>query len=212
VEHHDRHSSEAHAYDFGRKCIHLTKKFGKTPVPDMDRSTILEWMEEASEGGVTGPEEWGPANWNRWHSCWSSIFTLAIERAISDKHDTLPVNPMQWISRRTENYKDRYWSAVEDATIITSTQKLFPGAGYEDIFVLAEEVEYRKSEQLRSLVGDYNPVTHKIVVHQRKNKAAGPVRYVPLSDRGLEAYERLTQGRILEMHYSPARSRASLSR
>ena len=61
--------------------------------------------------------------------------------------------------------------------------------------MLAEAVGYRKSEQLRSVVGDYNSLTHKIVVHQRKNKSAGPVRYVPLSDRGLEAYERLAKGK-----------------
>jgi len=195
ADHHDRHSGAKHAYDFGRKFIYLREKFGETPVAEMNRNTILDWMEEAAEGGVTGNEEWGPANWNRYHSCWSSIFTLAIERAIADKQELLPVNPMQWIYRKTENFKERYWSAEEDAAIIGATQKLFPGADYENIFVLAEEVGYRKSEQLRSVVGDYNSLTHKIVVHQRKNKSAGPVRYVPLSDRGLEAYERLAKGK-----------------
>ncbi|MFP5204413.1 MAG: tyrosine-type recombinase/integrase [Acidobacteriota bacterium] len=194
-EHHNKHSSEAHAYDFGRKCIFLRSKFGSVPIHEVNRSAILDWMEEAAEGGVTGSDEWGPANWNRYHSCLSSIFTLAIERAIADKQEPLPVNPMQWIPRRSENHKERYWSAAEDAAIISSTRKLFPGSGYEDIFILAEEVGYRKSEQLRALVGDYHAETHKIVVHQRKNKSAGPVRYVPLSDRGLAAYERLTKGK-----------------
>ena len=35
----------------------------------------------------------------------------------------------------------------------------------------------------------------RIAVHQRKNKSAGPVRYVPLSDRGLAAYKRLAKGK-----------------
>jgi len=195
VDHHDKHSSAKHAYDFGRKCIHLRVEFGDTPVADMNRKTILDWMEEAAQGGVTGSEEWGAANWNRWHSCWSSIFSLAIERAIANNAMEHPSNPMQWIARKSENHKERYWSAEEDSAIIAAAKKLFPGAGYEDIFVVAEEIGYRKSEQLRSVVGDYNPATHKIVVHQRKNRSAGPVRYVPLSDRGLAAYERLAKGK-----------------
>lgn len=194
-EYHKKHSSEAHAYDFGRKCIFLRSKFGSMPIADVTRGAILDWMEEAAEGGITGQEEWGPSNWNRYHSCWSSIFTLAIERAIADKQEPLPVNPMQWIPRRSENHKERYWSAAEDVAIISSTRKLFPGTGYEDMFILAEEVGYRKSEQLRAVVGDYHAETHKIVVHQRKNKSAGPVRYIPLSDRGLAAYEGLAKGK-----------------
>ena len=194
-DHHKKHSSEAHAYDFGRKCIFLRSKFGSVPVADVNRSVILDWMEDAAEGGVTGAEEWGPSNWNRFHSCWSSIFTLAIERGIAAKQEPLPVNPMQWIPRRTESNKERYWSTDEDVAIISSAQRLFPDAGYEDIFILAEEVGYRKSEQLRAVVGDYNRETHKIIVHQRKNKSAGPARYVPLSDRGVAAYERLSKGK-----------------
>ena len=194
-DHHKKYSSEAHAYDFGRKCIFLRSKFGFTPIAEVNRSAILDWMEDAAAGGVTGTDEWGPSNWNRYHSCWSSIFTLAIERAIEAKQEPLPVNPMQWIPRKSENHKERYWSADEDTAIISSTRKLFPDAGYEHIFILAEEVGYRKSEQLRAVVGDYNAETHQIAVHQRKNKSAGPVRYVPLSDRGLAAYERLAKGK-----------------
>lgn len=194
-DHHDQHSSPKHAYDFKLRCVYVRRGLGNLPISEVKRGTILDWMEEAAEGGVTGAEEWGAATWNRYHSCLSSIFSLAIERAISDDVDPLPVNPMRWIKRRKENHKERYWSVDEDASIIASTRKLCPGTGYEDIFILAEEVGYRKSEQLRAVVGDYNPHTHKIAVHQRKNKSAGNFRYVPLSDRGVEAYERLAQGK-----------------
>jgi predicted transcriptional regulator len=89
IKHHQSHSSEAHAYDFERKCIYLRAAFEDTPVQNMTRGAINDWMEEAAEGGVTGDEEWGPANWNRYHSCFSSIFELAIERAIGDNREPL---------------------------------------------------------------------------------------------------------------------------
>jgi integrase len=194
VDHHKKHSGEKHAYDFERKCIYIGAQFGALPISQVKRATILDWMEEAAAGGVTGDEEWGAANWNRYHSCFSSIFELAAERAIAEGQEP-PLNPMKYIRRRTEHHKERYWSENEDTAIIDATQKLFPKTGYEDIFILAEEVGYRKSEQLRAIVGDYNPETHKITVRQRKTKSAGPFRYVPLSDRGVAAYERLSQGR-----------------
>jgi integrase len=192
VKHHQSHSSEAHAYDFDRKCIYLRARFENTPVQNMTRGAVYDWMEEAAEGGVTGVKEWGPANWNRYHSCFSSIFELAIERAIGD-HQEPPLNPMRYIDRRTEKWKERYWSADEEEAINKATREKFPG--YEDIFTLAIEVGYRKSEQLRAVVGDYNPETHKIAIHQRKTETAPEIRYVPLSDKGVAAYERLAASR-----------------
>lgn len=191
-KHHKKHSSKKHAYDFERKCEYLRSALAKLPVHKVTRAVVQDWMEEAEEGGVTGAEEWGPANWNRYHSCFSSIFDRAIQRAIGDGKEP-PLNPMLYISRRTETWKERYWSADEEKRIIATTKKMFPG--YEDIFVLAVEVGYRKSEQLRAVVGDYNPKTHKIAVHQRKTKTAQAVRYVPLSHRGVAAYERLATGK-----------------
>jgi integrase len=185
VKHHKKHSSEKHAYDFERRCEHIRKSLAKLPVHKVTREAVTDWMEEAAEGGVTGLEEWGAASWNRYHSCLSSIFDLAIKRAIGDGKEP-PLNPMRYISRRTEKWKERYWSADEDQRIISATKKLYPG--YEDIFILAEEVGYRKSEMLRAVVGDYDPKTHKIAVHQRTSKSAGPTRYVPLSNRGIAAY------------------------
>ena len=192
VKHHKSHSSEDHAYDFERKCIYLRARFEDTPFENMTRAAVNDWMEEAAEGGITGEKEWGPANWNRYHSCFSSIFELAIQRAIGDHRDP-PMNPMRYIDRRTEKWKERYWSADEEKAIIKATKVKF--LGYEDIFVLAIEVGYRKSEQLRAVVGDYNPETHKIAIHQRKTKTAPPTRYVPLSDKGVAAYERLAASR-----------------
>jgi integrase len=194
-DHQKKHNSKAHAYDFSRKCIYLREGLGAMPIGEVNHRTVSGWMKEASEGGVTGDEEWGEATWNRYHSCLSSIFSLAIDRAIADQQDP-PINPMQWIPRRKENHKERYWSFEEDAAIIAAAQRLYPDAGYEDIFILAEEVGYRKSEQLRAIAGDYNQETHKITVHQRKSKSAGLIRYVPLSDRGLAAYERLAKGKV----------------
>lgn len=181
-KHHQRYSSSKHAYDFGRKLVYLRKRFASTPVADMKRALIQEWLDETAE-----ENEWGPASYNRYHSCFSSI----LEIANRDNDDFF--NPMTKIPRKKEHGKERYWSEDEECAIIAATAKLFPG--YENIFILAVEVGYRKSEQLRAQVGDYNPATHKIAVHQRKNRSAGPMRYVPLSDRGLEAYKKLCSGR-----------------
>ncbi len=197
VKYHQGHSSKKHAYDFKRKTLFIKIRFGDVPVEQVNRHIIQDWMEEAAEGGVTGDEEWGPANWNRYHSCFSSIFELAVQRALGDKKEP-PMNPMRYIDRRTEKWKERYWSADEDKAIIATTRKKFPG--YEDIFILSEEVGYRKSEQLRAVVGDYDPETHKIAVHQRKTKTASETRYVPLSDRGQAAYERLAEGKKVGEH------------
>jgi integrase len=189
-KHHKKHSSKKHAYDFERKCEYISAALGKLRVQKITRAAVNDWMEEAAEGGVTGSEEWGPASWNRYHSCFSSIFELAIKRAIGDGREP-PLNPMFYIERRTEKWKERYWSTEEEERIIAATKEMFPG--YEDIFVLAVELGYRKSEQLRAVVGDYNPRTHKITVHQRKTKTAPAARYVPLSDRGVAAYETLAK-------------------
>ena len=43
--------------------------------------------------------------------------------------------------------------------------------------------------------GDYNSETHKIAIHQRKTETAPEMRYVPLSDKGVAAYERLAARR-----------------
>lgn len=193
VEYQDKNNSKMHAYDFGRRCVYIRAQFGSTPISAVTRQAILEWMNDAAEGGITGEQEWGAAQWNRYHSCFSSIFDQAIQRALADKLDPLPVNPMQYIPRRPEKWKERYWSDDEEEAILAATRKRHPG--YEDIFTMAVEVGYRKSEQLRAVVGDYNPTTHKIAVHQRKNKRAAAFRYVPLSDRGLAAYERLAKGK-----------------
>lgn len=48
---------------------------------------------------------------------------------------------------------------------------------------------------MRPVVGDFNLETHKIAIHQRKTKTAPPTRYVPLSDKGVTAYERLAASR-----------------
>lgn len=202
-KYHQKHSSEAHAYDFGRKLVYLRKRFADTPANEMTRAVVQEWLDEMAD-----EHEWGPASYNRYHSCFSSIFQLANE----DNDDFF--NPTTKIPRKREHGKERYWSDEEEQAIIAATATRFPS--YEDIFILANEVGYRKSEQLRAKVGDYNPGTHKIAVHQRKNRSAGPIRYVPLSDRGIAAYDRLCGGRPVgaplhlhrEVRYQNGRTRS----
>jgi integrase len=50
----------------------------------------------------------------------------------------------------------------------------------------------RVSELLRGVVGDFDPATGMFTVHQRKNRNAPAVRYVPLTPIGLAAYNALS--------------------
>jgi hypothetical protein len=85
------------------------------------------------------------------------------------------VKPSVEVSMRV--MKKKRGSADEDERILTATRRLYPG--YEDIFVLAEEVGYRKSELLRAVAGDYDPTTHKIAEGVRGSQRSAdhlPVR------------------------------------
>lgn len=54
------------------------------------------------------------------------------------------------------------------------------------------------SEQLRARVGDYNPSAKLLTVHQKKDRNKPKIRYVPLSRKGVEAYEQLANGKRLK--------------
>jgi hypothetical protein len=51
------------------------------------------------------------------------------------------------------------------------------------------------SEQFRSRVGDYNPETRMLTVHQKKDRSRPMVRYAPLGKVGAEAYAQLAKNR-----------------
>ncbi len=100
-------------------------------------------------------------------------------------------NPLSGMRRKHEADIDRvrYLSLEEEEKLVEVLSKRFPD--YVPLFILSANSGMRKSEQFRSRVGDFDPTTKMLAVHQQKDRNKPKVRYVPLSKKGAEAYKRL---------------------
>jgi integrase len=171
------------AHDQELKLNRIRAAFGKREADSIKKNEIVEWLEaEAKKRG------WQPSSRNRYQAAWSLIYRVAIDNERTDR------NPASGIRRLQENnQRVRFLSPEEEATLVASLDERFPS--YRPIVVLAIHSGMRTSEMLRSQVGDLDRQSSMLRVRQKKVRTAPPYRYVPLSPRGVEAYDDLAAGK-----------------
>ena len=172
--------SEAHAYDIGLKFERMLAAFGKCDAMSITREEILEWLDSQAE-----LHEWGDATRNRYVAAFSLIYTVAGP----DGNKKLAMRPWGIISRRQEdNSRVRFLSPAEEAAITAELRDRYPA--YLPVFILLIHTGARTSQ-----VGDYDPRTGLITIHQRKDKRKPKRRYVPATPMAIEAYKSLAAGK-----------------
>jgi integrase len=177
--------SEDHAYDTGLKFERMIPAFGKRDAMSITREEILGWLDSEAE-----LHEWGDATRNRYVAAFSLVYTVAGP----DGNKKLAMRPWSTISRLQEdNSRVRFLSPAEEAAITAVLRDRHPD--YLPVFFLLIHTGARTSEMLRAEVGDYDPSTGLITIHQRKDKRKPKRRYVPATPLAIEAYNTLAAGK-----------------
>lgn len=173
----------AGARDLELKLNRIRPAFGKRPAASIQKNEIVDWLAEESE-----KRDWKPASRNRYQSAFSLVFRVGMDNQRIDRNPASLIEKLQELNQRT-----RFLNPDEEEALTAAIEERFPE--YVPIFILAIHTGMRASEQLRSLVGDYNPRTNLLTVRQRKAKRAGPFRHVPLTPMAVEAYQTLAKGK-----------------
>jgi len=177
--------SADHAYGQSLQFNRMLPGFGKRPADSLTRHEIIDWLDDAAD-----ELEWSDSTYNRYLASFSLIFRIGIEK------EKLQINPVHSIRRRQEdNTRVRFLSLEEEVAITKVLLERYPD--YVNEFVLALHTGARTSEVLRGEVGDYDPATGMIAIHQTKDIRKPKVRLVPASPRAIEAYQALAAGKKL---------------
>jgi integrase len=177
--------SEAHTYDLGLKFERMLPVFGKREAMSICREEIIDWLDDQAE-----THDWSDATWNRYLAAFSLLYSVAGPEG----NKKLAMRPWGVISRRQEdNSRVRFLSPEEEAAIAAVLRDRYPD--YLPVFVLLIHTGARTSEMLRAQVGDYDPRTGLITIHQRKDKRKPKRRYVPATPVAIDAYNTLAAGK-----------------
>lgn len=177
--------SEAHEYDAGLKFDRMLPVFGKRDAMSITGEEIVDWLNDQAK-----LHEWSDATWNRYLAAFSLIYSVAGP----ERNKKLAARPWGIISRRQEdNSRVRFLSPEEEAAISAVLRDRYPD--YLPVFILLIHTGARTSEMLRAQVGDYDPMTGLVTIHQRKDKRKPKRRYVPATPMAIEAYKKLATGR-----------------
>lgn len=143
------------AHDFELKMNRVLMAFGNQPAESITRQQWAEWFDsEAAD------REWMASTYNRWKSAVSLVYRVGMENEKVDR------NPVSKIRRKQEaNDRVRYLTLDEENRSVAAIGAQFPS--YVPIFILSIASGMRLSEQLRSRVGDFNPETSMMTVHQK---------------------------------------------
>lgn len=171
------------AHDLRLKMERIRKDFGDKMSCRVQRGQISAWLDKQ-----TAERNWKPSSRNRYHSAFSLIFRVAIENG------KMETNPAKGIQMKQESSgRVRFLGKEEEARLVSVIRERYPA--YVPIFMLSIHTGMRLSEQLRSVVGDYNPETGMLEVRQKKNRRGPTTRYVPLTPMAVEAYNTLCEGK-----------------
>jgi integrase len=171
------------AHDFEVKMKHFREAFGKLPAESINRQQWAEWLDARARKQV-----WKPSTYNRWKAAVSLVYRVGMENEKIDR------NPVSKIRRRQEaNDRVRYLTLEEENRLTVAIAAKFPA--YVPIFHLSVASGMRLSEQLRNKVGDFDPKTGMLTVHQKKDRNRPMVRYAPMGKVGAAAYAQLTRGK-----------------
>lgn len=175
----------AHAYDTALKFNRMLPTFGEREAASITRQEVLDWLDEQAE-----EHEWSDTTRNRYVAAFSLIYSVAGP----DGTKKLTLKPWGRITRRQEdNSRVRFLSQEEEAAISKQLRDRYPN--YLNVFILALHTGARTSETLRGQVGDYNPKTGMIKVHQTKDSRKPKVRFVPMTPMAVAAYNALAAGK-----------------
>ena len=175
----------AHAYDTAMKFNRMLPTFGKREAESITRQEVLDWLDEQAED-----HEWSDTTRNRYVAAFSLIYSVAGPEGTKK----LTLKPWGRITRRQEdNSRVRFLSQEEEAAISKQLRERYPD--YLNVFILALHTGARTSEVLRGEVGDYNPQTGMIKIHQTKDSRKPKVRFVPMTPMAVAAYSAMAAGK-----------------
>lgn len=183
VKHSKSENDEYVTHDFDVKMKRIRPVFGGRAADSITRRELVGWLDHEAD-----TREWKASTYNRWRAAFSLVFRVAIT------NEKISRNPLSGMRRKHEaNDRVRYLSLEEEEKLVTVLSKRFPD--YVPLFVLSANTGMRKSEQFRSRVGDFEPTTGMLAVHQQKDRNRSKIRYVPLSKKGVEAYKQLAKSK-----------------
>lgn len=161
----------------------LLPTFGGRWASTITRQEVVSWLDKEEKR-----RKWKPASYNDFKFAISLIFRVGIQ---NEKIDRNPVTGIR--SKHADNSRCRYLTQEEEKKLVTVLQRDWPQ--YLPMFMLSIHTGMRKSEQLRSVVGDLKYETRVLKVHQKKDRNAPKVRYVPVTPIAIKAYEDLADGK-----------------
>ena len=172
-----------HVHELELKFNTLLPAFGKRVAETITRQELVAWLDQHERR-----RDWKPATYNIWKAAISLLFSVGIRNEKVDR------NPMAGVRRKqANNGRCRYLSLDEEKALTALLQKKWPD--YLPMFILSIHTGMRKSEQRRAVVGDYDPQTKLLTVHQKKDRNAPAIRHVPMTSMAIEAYEALSAGK-----------------
>ena len=176
-------TTRSHVHELELKFNTLLPAFGKRVAETITRQELVAWLDLHERR-----RDWKPATYNIWKAAISLLFSVGIRNEKVDR------NPMAGVRRKqADNGRCRYLSLDDEIALTTLLQKKWPD--YLPMFILSIHTGMRKSEQQRSVVGDYDPQTKLLTVHQKKDRNAPAIRHVPMTPMAVEAYEALSSGK-----------------
>jgi site-specific recombinase XerD len=172
------------AHDLRLKLERIRVTFGDKDVAQVRRKDIVSWLDMEALA-----RKWKPASRNRYQSAWSMMFRVALENG------KIVENPATGIKGKQEDgARIRYLSREEESLLVTAINAKAPQ--YLPVFTLSLHTGMRLSEQMRCVVGDYDPTTGMMMVRQTKNKRGPKTRYVPLTPIAVNAYNQMCAGKL----------------
>jgi integrase len=181
--HAESENDSAHVRQLKFKFDTLLPVFGLREVEEITRVELVGWLDKQKK-----KRKWTAATYNRWQAALSLIFR------VGNANEKTERNPLRGVRRKHEdNGRCRYLSIEEEKELTRVLAEDWPD--YLPAFLLSIHTGMRSSEQKRSLVGDYNPDSGMLTVHQKKDRNAPKVRYVPMTPIALEAYNKMAEGK-----------------
>ena len=172
-----------HVHELELKFNTLLPTFGKRIAETITRQELVAWLDQHERR-----RDWKPATYNIWKAAISLLFSVGI------RNEKVVRNPMAGVRRKqANNGRCRCLSLDEEKALTALLQKNWPD--YLPMFILSIHTGMRKSEQRRSVVGDYDPQTKLLTVHQKKDRNAPAIRHVPMTPMAIEAYQALSAGK-----------------
>jgi integrase len=171
------------AKDLEYKLERIRADFGRKGAQAITQADIMKWLDKEAV-----KHDWKPASRNRYQAAWSLVYRVAIQNKKARE------NPAAGLRhKREDNQRVRFLTPDEERRLTEAIQLRFPE--YVPIFQLALHSGMRISEQFRAIVGDFDPRTGMLAVHQTKVRRGDPRRYVPATPMLRAAYDALAAGK-----------------